>query len=62
MNRWVLLISLLALVALSGCRSRRAVSAGEMLPPTRELSPGLLLDELLTRSDGDTSAQMKASA
>lgn len=62
MNRWVLLISLLALVALSGCRSRRAVSAGEMLPPTGELSPGLLLDELLTRSDGDTSAQMKASA
>lgn len=61
MNRW-LLISLLALVTLSGCRSRRALSPGENLPPAMELSPASLLDESLTRSDGDTTAQMKASA
>ncbi len=61
MSRWVL-VSMVLLVALSGCRNRYATTSGDLPPLARELSPDRLFSEVLVRHDRDTSAQMKAMA
>lgn len=61
MNRWVL-VSMVLLVALSGCRNRYATVSEDLLPLAKELSPDRLFSEVLVRHDKDTSAQMKAMA
>lgn len=61
MNRWVL-VSMVLLVALSGCRNRYATVSEDLLPLAKELSPDRLFSEVLVRHDKNTSAQMKAMA